>query len=118
MTVPLLNGVFVLVSAADLTDTAQDIHAASTGVSDSGRTSSVLGLQPSGCMSAAAAAIPWRLRQVAAVQLHADRDPADATLLLVGGGRVRAGAVKQGCLEDAEDFQVRRKVSSGHQMVF
>jgi hypothetical protein len=118
MTVPLLNGVFVLVSAADLTDTAQDIHAASTGVSDSGTTSSVPGLQPNGCVSAAAAAIPWRLRQVAAVQLHADRDPADATLLLVGGGRVRAGAVKQGCLEDAEDFQVRRKACSGHQMVF
>jgi hypothetical protein len=105
MTVPLLDGVYVLASAADLPDTVQEFSAASTGIRDSSRTTAGL---PSSRVNfaAAAAAIPWRLRKVAAVLIHPSKDPANATLLLVGGGRVRAGAVKRGCLADAEDPQV------------
>lgn len=119
MTVPLLDGVYVLASAADLPDTAQEFSAASAGVSDSSRAPHVAGLLSS-CAdaAAAAAAIPWRLRKVAAVLIHPSKDTANATLLLVGGGRVRAGAVKQGCLADAEDPQVgnrRTKVPSCQQ---
>jgi hypothetical protein len=56
--------------------------------------------------STLAAAIPWQLRQVSAVEVAPSGDPADATVLLVGGDRVRAGAVYQGLLQDVQDYQV------------
>lgn len=84
---PLLDGVFVLVPSAQLQ-------------------------QPAGC-GAPPAAAPWRLRQVLAVEAAPGVDPADATLVLVGGQRVRAGAVKQGQLAETPDYQVSSRQLSG-----
>lgn len=50
--------------------------------------------------------IPWRLRQVSAVEVSAGVDPEDATVLLVGGERLRAGAVLTSLLTDVQDYQV------------
>lgn len=55
----------------------------------------------------AAAAVPWRLRQIAAVKAQPCADPADVVLELVGGGSVLAGAVKEGLLDDGEEGEVR-----------
>ncbi len=59
--------------------------------------------------SSSAASIPWRLRQVAAVELpqHAGAAAADAVLVLVGGGRVRAGAVGDVPLAEVPGHEVR-----------
>lgn len=81
---PLLNGMFVLVSSGDL---QQQQHC-----SDS---------------------IPWRLRQVSAVEVASHGDPADATVVLVGGDRVRAGAVREGLLAEMPDYQVSNWVLLG-----
>ena len=79
---PLLNGMFVLVPAASLQHSEAD-------------------------SSAACAAIPWRLRQVSAAELPAGGDLANATVVLVGGDRLRAGAVHMGLLADVQDHEVR-----------
>jgi hypothetical protein len=82
---PLLNGMYMLVPSSHLQ-------------------------QQQGCSgsdsSAEAAAIPWRLRQVSAVEVVPGGDPADATVVLVGGDRVRAGAVREGLLDEVQDYQV------------
>jgi hypothetical protein len=99
---PLLQGLFVLAPAADLQQQllpgseAECGAAAATACSDSSGAVHV----------AAAAAVPWRLRQVSCVEVCPGDDPADATVVLVGGERVRAGAVKQGQLAEAQDYQV------------
>jgi hypothetical protein len=85
---PLLNGTFALVPTAQL------------AASNSNDGSSL----PAAAM---ATAIPWRLRQVSAVEVAPGGDPADATVVLVGGDRVRAGAVRQGSLTDSQEHEVR-----------
>jgi hypothetical protein len=89
----LLQGMFVLVPAQQ--QQQQEVLAACNSSSDDG----VHG-------AAVAAAVPWRLRQVSRVELCPGVDPAHATVTLVGGERVRAGAVKQGQLAEAQDHQV------------
>lgn len=92
MQVPLLAGMFVLVPSAQLQQQLPpDLQAALPGSGDS---------------SAVAAAIPWRLRQVAAVEVAPGVDPADATVVLVGGDRVRAGAVGCPALGDVPEHEV------------
>jgi hypothetical protein len=76
--VPLLNSVFVLVPSTQLPACAEQ-----------------------------AAAVPWRLRQVLAVEAAPGVDPADATVVLVGKQRLRAGAVKEGQLFEAQGHEVR-----------
>jgi hypothetical protein len=92
MKLPLLNGMFVLVPSCAL-------HKQQCGFISSGADSSKV-----------AAAIPWCLRQVSGVELAPSGDPADATVVLVGGGRVHAGAVREGLLTDIEDHQVGRLI--------
>ena len=86
---PLLQGTFVLVKAADLMPSPGTRGSTIRDPAD-------------------AAAIPWRLRQVSAVQLPWDRDdPAqrwtcspDAVLELAGGETVRADDVLEEQLRD------------------
>ena len=81
ITLPLLSGMFVLVPSAALLSSPDS--------------------------AVAAPIIPWRLRQVLCVEVSAGAaDPADATLVLVGGDRLAAGAVRPGTLADAEDHDV------------
>ncbi len=89
---PLLNGMFVLVPTAHLQQ--QQEEQGSIG-------------------SALAASIPWRLRQMVGVQVAPGDDPADATVVLVGGDRVRAGAVHQGILVDVQEYQVGQPYTYG-----
>jgi hypothetical protein len=91
---PLLQGMFVLVPAQQQQQ-QQEVLAACNSSSDDG----VHG-------AAVAEAVPWRLRQVSCVEVCPGVDPVDATVVLVGGERVRAGAVKQGQLAEAQDYQV------------
>lgn len=62
-----------------------------------------------GVSSSSSASIPWRLRQVAAVELprHARAAADDVVLVLVGGGRVRAGAVAGVPLAEVAGHEVR-----------
>jgi hypothetical protein len=95
ISLPLLTGTFLLVPSAQL-----EAPAFSSGSND--RTTS----SGSG-NSTFSAAIPWRLRQVLAVVPAPSRDPADATVVLVGGQRVTAGAVRDGQLAEMPDHEVR-----------
>jgi hypothetical protein len=61
---------------------------------------------PSPSAAAMAAAVSWRLRQVSCVEVCPGVDPADATVVLVGGERVRAGAVCAWELADVPDQEV------------
>ena len=88
---PLLHGLFVLVSSTDLQDT----------------TGSAQQAYGSAHAAAIATAIPWRLRQISAVEVAPGIDPANATVVLVGGDRVRAGAVREGLLAEVQDHEVR-----------
>lgn len=57
---------------------------------------------------ATSAAIPWRLRQIAAVEAGPQGSyPESATVVLVGGDRVAAGDVGRGPLEDVANCEVR-----------
>lgn len=56
--------------------------------------------------SGSAAVLPWRLCQVKAVEVAPGVDPADATLMLVGGERVAAALVHSGDLAGVEDIEV------------
>ncbi len=100
MTVPLLDGMFVLVPSAQLQQQQQ--HQGADGLPDFG----VGGRSDS---SRLAAAVPWRLRQVSRVEVAPGGDPAEATVVLVGGDRVRAGAVREGQLEEVPDHEVRAR---------
>jgi hypothetical protein len=84
---PLLNGMFALVPSGSL----QQQQRGCSGSSDS---------------STMAARTTCCLRQVSAVEVSPGVDPADATVVLVGGDRVRAGAVHEGQLADVPDHQV------------
>jgi hypothetical protein len=44
---------------------------------------------------------------VSAVEVAPGVDPADATVVLVGGDRVLAGSVREGLLAEIQDNQVR-----------
>jgi hypothetical protein len=99
---PLLNGTFVLVPTAQLRQQpSQQLQAGGLGSS-----SNVNGSSSGSDSSAMAAAIPWRLRQVSAVEVAPIGDPADATVVLVGGDRVRAGAVQAGWLTETPEYEV------------
>jgi hypothetical protein len=119
---PIVHGTFVLVSTAGLnpipsqdqdtdlagfrptssTSTSHDMTSARGDVSDSASDSIRIG--PADC---AAMLPPWRLRQVAAVRVGPGMAPADAQVVLVGGQRVRAGAVADVMLKDVADVEVR-----------
>jgi hypothetical protein len=90
---PLLNGMFVLVPTAQ--------QAAPSNGSGSSTSSSLT-----------ATAIPWRLRQISAVEVAPGGEAADATVVLVGGDRVCAGAVREGLLAEVQDYQVSASLSS------
>jgi hypothetical protein len=87
---PFLKGMFVLVPSDNLQQQQRQQQQYCGDVSSSG----------------VAAAIPWRLRQVSSVEVAPGVDPADATVVLVGGDRVGAGAVYQGLLQNVQDYQV------------
>jgi hypothetical protein len=89
---PLLQGMFVLVPADQLQQQLPRELQSCNNSDD--------------VLAAVAASIPWRLRQMSCVEVCPGVDPADATVVLVGGERVRAGAVKQGQLAEAQDYQV------------
>ena len=96
MQLPLLNGMFVLVPS----NTQQPVSKILQAACNYSPTES------SAIDTAACAAIPWRLRQVSAVEVAPGVDPADATVVLVGGDRVRAGAVREGLLAEMPDHEV------------
>jgi hypothetical protein len=98
----LLKGVFLLVGSLDLQQFIEAPTPAQQQQQQQQR--SLLGSSTSS--NAVAAAAPWRLRQVSRVEVCPGVDPADTTVVLVGGERVRAGAVKQGQLAEAQDYQV------------
>ena len=82
ITLPLFSGMFVLVPSAVLLSSPES--------------------------AVAGPIIPWRLRQVLRVEVSAAAaGPAHATLVLVGGDRVAAGAVRPGALAQAGDYEVR-----------
>jgi hypothetical protein len=93
MQLQLVDGMFVLVASAQL-QPSEIKQAGFSGSSSSSR-------------SAVAAAIPWRLRQILSVEVAAGDDPADATVVLVRGDRVRAGAVHEAQLAEVLDHEVR-----------
>jgi hypothetical protein len=95
ISLPLLIGTFLLVPSAQL-----EAPVFSSGSNDN-TTGSASG------NSILAAAIPWRLRQVLAVVPAPSGDPADATVVLVGGQGVSAGAVRDGQLAEMPDHEVR-----------
>ena len=97
MHLPLLNGMFVLVPSGPHQPMSKVLQAA-CGYSHT---------QSSAFAAAVCATIPWRLRQVSAVEVAPGVDPADATVVLVGGDRVRAGAVREGLLDETQDNEVR-----------
>lgn len=95
---PLLAGIFVLVPGAALQqqllpEFQQQLQATCSSSSND-------------LIAAVAPAIPWRLCQVSGVEVPSGVDPADATVLLVGGDRVAARDVKQGGLVEVQDYQV------------
>mgnify|MGYP001807675476 CR=1 FL=1 len=92
MQLQLLEGMFVLVASAQLQLSQFERQQAEFS---------------GGSSSAVAAAIPWRLRQVSAVEVASDGNPAETTLVLEGGGRVRAGALHEAQLADVPDHEVR-----------
>jgi hypothetical protein len=108
---PLLDGSFVLVHTNNL-------HVCeSPGVPQ--RDPHMQDGSSSNLQHATAAAIPWRLRQVSGVEVAPSGDPADATVVLVGGDRVAAGQVgplqqdnghmdgdEPAQLQDVVDYQV------------
>lgn len=72
-------------------------------------------LAPSTALTApaAAAAIPWRLRQIAAVEAGSKGSyPESATVVLVGGDRLAAGDVGCGSLQEVDNCEVRGNSSS------
>jgi hypothetical protein len=94
VTMSLLEGMLVLVPSSSLQQQqVQQLGQDSNGSGSDG--------------SALAAAIPWSLRQILSVEVAPIGDPADATVVLVGGGRVRAGAVREGLLAEVQDHEVR-----------
>lgn len=96
---PLLQGVLVAVSTADLQ------HPNPAGLQDA--LLPCMGGSSSGA-AALAAGIPWRLRQVSAVEAAVGADPADAAVTLGGPHKetLRAGAVWPGMLADLDDCEV------------
>jgi len=102
---PLLKGVVVAAPAADLQQLPPQELLAAHG-DNSGSTDAAVA-------AAVSAMIPWRLRQVSAVDVAPHVDPADAVLVLVGGSRVRAGAVMRGRLWELQDYQVRPAAQAG-----
>jgi hypothetical protein len=133
---PIVNGTFVLVSTADLNPAPlQDQVTGPAGTADLNpdpirqyQDTGLAGGRPSSTTStghdrapgdvsdpasgpirvdpAESAAIPWRLRQVAAVRVGPGMAPADAQVVLVGGQEVRAGAVADVMLEEVADVEV------------
>ena len=110
---PLLNGAFVLVSSSDLQQQQQQGPAGLTQQVAGNGSASSSSAECRHTAAALAAAIPWRLRQVSRVEVVPNGDPADATVVLVGGDRVRAGAVREGLLAEVQDHEVRAWHDSG-----
>jgi hypothetical protein len=92
MQLQLLEGMFVLVASAQMQLSRFESQQAWVIGSSS---------------SAVAAAIPWRLRQISSVEVAPNGNPTDATVVLVGGDRVRAGASHDAQLADVPDHEVR-----------
>jgi len=116
ISLPLLDGMYVLVPSNSLQQPLPCTQNTACGLCRTGGThSSSPAADPVGRPAAPAAvcpAIPWRLRQVLRVELapadsSSSSDPADAIVVLVGGGRVRAGDVSPALLADTADYQVR-----------
>jgi hypothetical protein len=103
MQLPLLNGMFVLVPSSTQQSMSKVLQAA-CGYSPT---------ESSAFVATVCATIPWRLRQVSSVEVAPNGDPADATVVLVGGDRVRAGAVKEGLLAEAQEYQVSLAAQAG-----
>jgi hypothetical protein len=93
---PLLNGAFVLVSSRDIPELcSKDIQDA-CGYGRNSRS----------FVRAVGEHIPWRLRQIEAVEVGADSEPGQALLLLVGGGCVKTSMVSCDALADVKDYEV------------
>lgn len=87
----LLQGALVLVPSEHCALQHSSTAAAAVGSTDS---------------ALAADLLSWRLRQVAAVRAAAGAHPTDATVVLTGGRRVRAGELCGRDLTDVQDFEV------------
>jgi hypothetical protein len=116
---PLLDGSFVLVHTNNLHAAHNTAGAVLQQDASHTQDGSSTSLQHTNSPRAMAAAIPWRLRQVSAVEVAPSGDPADATVVLVGGDRVAAGQVgplqqdnghmdgdEPAQLQDVVDYQV------------
>lgn len=95
---PLLNGAFVLVSSRDIPELcSKDIQdACGYGRSSSSRS----------FVRAVGENIPWRLRQIEAVEAGSGSEPGQALLLLEGGGCVKASMVSCDGLADVQGHEV------------
>lgn len=112
---PLLQGVLVLVPSADLHTPATADLQETCGFSSKGSSTDV----DTAFAAAVTAAVPWRLRQVSAVQVSVGADPADASVLLEGPDRQRvtAGAVGPAYPTDVGNSGVSKKGLVTHMIV-
>jgi len=121
LSLPLLNGCFVLVPASNLPAEQLLLPPDVSKAAIPWQQRAIPGLSGDNGSSAADSgsgsdtSIPWRLRQVEAVELPAaagggGADAADAEMLLCGGGRVKARDINSSALAAVPDHQVRNHV--------
>jgi len=115
---PLLEGCWVLVRSADLQHCSAAAAAEPSGSkADQQHMQAALksgfdrSTMDGSTAAAVSAVVPWRVRQVQAVEVAPGVDPADATLLLVGGERVAARDLGPQELHEIQDYQVIIRLS-------
>jgi hypothetical protein len=96
---PLVSGAFVLVSSADVPEPpcSRELMDACGYGANSGA-----------FCRAVANCVPWRLRQIEAVEVGppGQQEPGEAKVLLQGGGCVKASSVSPDTLIEARDYEV------------
>lgn len=96
---PLVSGAFVLVSSRDVPD-----RPCSRELMDG----CGYGANSGAFCRAVADCVPWRLRQIEAVEVGGPgQEPGEAQVLLQGGGCIKASSVSTDALADMPDYQVR-----------
>lgn len=101
---PLLSGIFVLVSSNDVPELSSKDVMESCGYGKRGGSS---GGGSSSFAKDVANVIPWRLRQVEQVEVKPGEAAERARLLLEGGGCVEASQVRADTMADVADYEVR-----------
>jgi len=102
---PLLSGIFVLVSSDDVPELSSKDVMDKCGYGKRGSSSG--GGGSSSFAKDVATVIPWRLRQVEQVEVKPGEAAERARLLLEGGGCVEASQVRADTMVDVADYEVR-----------